>query len=85
MPIRVSYHSSLGGVDFLGLRHSPTGAVEIVYDDGVKRRLVWRVQSKVRESLIDEALRRAVNQPRVVSAMYSELKRRSIAIEAVAV
>lgn len=85
MPIRMSYHSSLGGFDFLGMRHSPSGAVEIVYDDGVKRRLVWRVQNKVRESLIDEALRRAVNQPRVVSAMYSELKRRSIAIEAVAV
>lgn len=85
MPIRMSYHSSLGGFDFLGLRKSPTGAVEIIYDDGVKRRMVWRVQNKVRESLIDEALRRAVNQPRVLSAMYSELKRRSIAIEAVAV
>jgi hypothetical protein len=79
----MSYHSSLGGFDFLGLRKSPTGAVEIVYDDGVKRRMVWRVQSKVRDGLIDEALSRAVNQPRVLAAMYSELKRRSIAIEAV--
>ncbi|MCB2128088.1 MAG: hypothetical protein KDE03_03170 [Rhodobacteraceae bacterium] len=81
----MSYHSSLGGFDFLGLRKSPTGAVEIVYDDGVKRRMIWRVQSKVRDSLIDEALSRAVNQPRVLAAMYSELKRRSISIEAVAV
>ncbi|MGB3313929.1 MAG: hypothetical protein WBB85_05920 [Albidovulum sp.] len=85
MPLQTSYHSSFGGFDFLGLRKSPAGAVEIVYDDGVKRRLVWRVQSQVRESLIDEALRRAVAQPRVLSAMYTELKRRSIAIEAVAV
>ena len=85
MPVRMSYHSSLGGFDFLGLRKSPTGAVEIVYDDGVKRRMIWRVQSKVRDSLIDEALSRAVNQPRVLAAMYSELKRRSISIEAVAV
>ena len=85
MPVRMSYHSSLGGFDFLGLRKSPTGAVEIVYDDGVKRRMIWRVQSKVRDSLIDEALSRAVNQPQVLAAMYSELKRRSISIEAVAV
>lgn len=78
------YHSSLGGFDSLGLRRSPTGAVEIVYDDGVARRLVWRVISQAQESAIGEVLRYAVNQTRVLPALYRELKRRSIAIEAIA-
>jgi hypothetical protein len=81
----MSYHSSLGGFDYLGLRKSPSGAVEIVYDDGVKRRMIWRVRSHSHENAIRDALRVAVNQTRVLPALYSELKRRSIAIEAVAI
>lgn len=84
MPLPISYHSSFGGFDYLGLRKGKTGAVEIVYDDGVKRRLVWRVSTQAKESVLGEALRTAVNQPRVLQALYAELKRRSIAIEAVA-
>lgn len=83
MPLQ-SYHSSLGGFDMLGLRKGPSGVVEIIYDDGVRRRMVWRVRSQAKESVIAEALRRAVNQTRVLPALYSELKRRSIAIEAIA-
>ncbi|MCB2111083.1 MAG: hypothetical protein H6895_08770 [Defluviimonas sp.] len=83
MPVH-SYHSSLGGFDVLGLRSNPGGAVEIVYDDGVRRRLVWRVRSQAKESVIRDALRHAVNQTRVLPALYAELKRRSIAIEAIA-
>ncbi|MDW4548548.1 hypothetical protein R5H32_04195 [Defluviimonas sp. D31] len=84
MPIQMSYHSSLGGFDYLALRRAPSGAVEIVYDDGVKRRMVWRVRSQAQENVIGDVLRHAVNQTRVLPALYSELKRRSIAIEAVA-
>ena len=84
MPLPISYHSSFGGFDYLGLRKGKTGAVEIVYDDGVKRRLVWRVSTQAKESVLGEALRTAVNQPRMLQALYAELKRRSIAIEAVA-
>lgn len=84
MPLPISYQSSLGGFDYLGLRKGKTGAVEIVYDDGVKRRMVWRVRSQAKESVLGDALRSAVNQPRVLQALYAELKRRSIAIEAVA-
>ena len=84
MPLPISYHSSFGGFDYLGLRKGKTGAVEIVYDDGVKRRLVWRVSTQAKESVLGEALRTAVNQARVLQALYAELKRRSIAIEAVA-
>ncbi|HQU67758.1 MAG TPA: hypothetical protein PLI43_06125 [Albidovulum sp.] len=84
MPLPITYQSSFGGFDYLGLRKGKTGAVEIVYDDGVKRRLVWRVSTQAKESVLGDALRNAVNQPRVLQALYAELKRRSIGIEAVA-
>ncbi len=84
MALPISYHSSFGGFDYLGLRIGKTGGVEIVYDDGVKRRMVWRVRSQAKESALGDALKRAVDQPRVLPALYAELKRRSIAIEAVA-
>ncbi|WP_126977232.1 hypothetical protein [Frigidibacter oleivorans] len=83
----ITFHSPLGGFDFLGLRRARDGqGFEIVYDDGVTRRMVWRVQSEGRraEAMLGEALRSAVNKPRVLPALYSELKKRSIAIEAVA-
>ena len=79
------YHSSSGGFDFLGLRQGRSGGIEIVYDDGVTRRLVFRVvDSRYDTNEIGDALRSAVNQTRVLPALYSELKKRAIAIEAVA-
>ena len=57
--------------------------MEIVYDDGVARRLVWRVASSSAEELIGDALRLAVEQVRVLPALYTELKKRAIAIDAV--
>lgn len=78
------FHSTRGGFDFLGLRKGRGGAVEIVYDDGVARRLVWRVSGPANEHHLTDALSRAVNTTRVVSALYAELRSRSIAIEAVA-
>ena len=85
MPNQSFFHSSSGGFDFLGLRTSPAGKIEIVYDDGVKRRMVWRVQSDSNVGRIGDALRSAVNKPRVLQALYSELKKRSIAIDVVSV
>lgn len=78
------FHSSSGGFDFLGLRKSRSGDVEIVYDDGVARRMVFRVSGSPNPADLGEALRRAVNQTRVLPALYSEMKKRAIAIEAVA-
>ena len=52
------FHSPSGGFDFLGLRKGRRGGVEIVYDDGVARRMVWRVQGRASESQIGEALAR---------------------------
>jgi hypothetical protein len=78
-----SFHAPEGGV-FLGLRQGRSGASEIVYDDGVARRLIWRVSSTdSRPEDIDAALRVAVGNVRVVPTLYAELKKRSIAIEAV--
>jgi hypothetical protein len=59
--------------------------MEIVYDDGVARRLVWRVATPGAElRRIGEALAAAVDHLSVVAALYSELKKRSISIESVA-
>ena len=82
MASQSTYHSALGGADFLGLRTTPRG-MEIVYDDGVARRLVWRVASSSAEELIGDALRVAVEQVRVLPALYTELKKRAIAVDAV--
>ena len=78
------YHKPAGGGDFLGLRTSPLGRTEIVYDDGAARRLVWRVAEGANARQIGDALESAVRQARVVPALYAELKKRSIAIEAIA-
>jgi hypothetical protein len=83
MPSQTTFHS-LGGYDFLGYRKAPSGAVEIVYDDGARRRMIWRVATRVSERMIGDALAVAVNQARVLPALYAELKKRSIAIEAIA-
>jgi hypothetical protein len=80
-----AYHSSRGGCDFLGLRRNRQGAMEIVYDDGVARRLVWRVASpEANAQRIGEALRAAVDHLRVIPALHAELKKRAIAIETIA-
>ncbi|SIS73167.1 hypothetical protein [Phaeovulum vinaykumarii] len=78
-----AFHSA-SGVDFLGLRAARSGdGLEIVYDDGVARRMVWRVRAGASEGQLADALARAVNGPRVVPALYTELRRRAIAVEAV--
>ena len=78
---QTSFHAPNGGADFLGWRKSRTGATEIVYDDGVTRRMVWRVAGSTNEARIVEALRVSVASLRVVPTLYDELKKRAIAIE----
>lgn len=86
MGIQATFHAPHGGADFLGIRRSRSGTTEIVYDDGVARRMVWRVapSATADEARITEALRVAVGRVRVVPALYDELKKRAIAIERVA-
>ena len=83
MPADAIFHSPSGGFDRLGLRRGQGGAVEIVYDDGVRRRQVWRVRPDAAEAPLREALRNAVRQTRVLPALYAELRKRSISIDAV--
>jgi hypothetical protein len=82
MAQNLAFHSTCGGYDFLGLRKTSRGTTEIVYDDGVKRRMIWKVSGyEVNEARLCDALRLAVNNVRVIPALYQELKKRSIAIE----
>ncbi len=80
-----TFHSSHGSGHFLGLRQARGGGgVEIVYDDGVARRLIWRVKTPgANVTRIGEAMRVAVDHLRVVPALQNELRKRAISIEAV--
>jgi len=79
-----TFHSPHGEMVFLGLRKNRAGATEIVYDDGVARRMVWRVTvAPTDEGCIPDALARALSYSRVIPALYAELKKRAIQVEAV--
>lgn len=79
-----AFHAPNGGGDFLALRKNRLGVTEIIYDDGVARRIVWRIETPdPNEDRISDALRVAVGARRVVPALYLELKNRAIAIEQV--
>lgn len=82
---QATFHAPHGGADFLGWRKARSGVTEIVYDDGVTRRMIWRVAgTSPNERRLSEALRVAVGAVRVVPTLYEELKRRAIAIERIA-
>ncbi len=82
---QAAFHAPHGGADFLAMRINRSGATEIVYDDGVARRIIWRVDAEtVSEDRLSDALRVAVGALRVVPALYDELKKRAIAVERVA-
>ena len=83
MGLQTTFHAPNGGAYFLGWRKGRNGATEIVYDDGVTRRMVWRVADAGNEARIVEALRVSVASLRVVPTLYDELKKRAIAIERV--
>lgn len=81
---QASFHAPHGGADFLGWRKR-AGMTEIVYDDGVARRMVWRVYGdRADERRLSDALQAAVGSLRVIPTLYDELKKRAIAIERVA-
>lgn len=82
---QASFHAAHGGADFLGWRKTRAGTTEIIYDDGVARRMVWRVSDRdPSEARLSDALRAAVDSLKVVPSLYDELKKRAIAIERVA-
>ncbi len=78
---QATFHAPHGGADFLGWRKR-AGTTEIVYDDGVARRMVWRVAGeRMDEGRLSDALQAAVGAIRVVPTLYDELKKRAISIE----
>ena len=86
MGIQTLFHAPHGGADFLGWRKR-AGMTEIVYDDGVTRRMIWRVAAGAAsgvEAGISDALRVAVGARRIVPTLYDELKKRAIAVEKIA-
>ncbi len=66
---QTAFHAPYGGTVFLGFRKNRAGTTEIVYDDGVSRRLVWRVtQALSDEGRLSDALSR-VRKPAAFSAV----------------
>ncbi len=79
---QATFHAPHGGADFLAMRTNRHGTTEIVYDDGVARRIIWRVDAgSFTEDRLSDALRVAVGSLRVVPALYDELRKRAIAVE----
>ncbi|MBJ2151876.1 hypothetical protein [Paracoccus sp. IB05] len=75
------FHAPRGCSDFLGWRRRGD-AVEVVYDDGAARHMIWRVEAgEGFEEQLSDALQVAVEQPRIVLALYAELNKRAIAVE----
>ncbi|MGQ0566668.1 MAG: hypothetical protein ACT4OK_16615 [Gemmobacter sp.] len=70
------------GAQFLGFRRTRQGATEVVYDDGVSRRMVWQVDGSD-EARLSDALSEAVGALRIVPALMTELKKRAIQVERV--
>lgn len=85
MGLQATFHAPQGGADWLGWRRTRAGVTEIVYDDGVARRITWRVASPdPSEARLTDALRVAARSLRVVPTLQDELKKRAIAIERIA-
>ena len=83
---QAGFHAPNGGAQFLGFRKVRNGGIEVVFDDGVSRRMIWRVANQhVNEAHLSEALRHAVTALRVVPAIIAEAAKRAIALERVTV
>jgi hypothetical protein len=81
MGIQTGFHAP-NGAQFLGFRKARSGATEVVYDDGVNRRMVWQVDG-CDEARLSDALSEAVGAPRIVPALMTELRKRAIQVERV--
>ncbi|MFT7059697.1 MAG: hypothetical protein ACJASV_002208 [Pseudorhodobacter sp.] len=82
MGYQSAFHAPNGGADFLGFRKTRAGTTEVIYDDGVSRRMVWLVSgTQVNEAQLSDALSHAVGALRIVPALIAEMNKRSIALE----
>lgn len=86
MGYQTGFHAPNGGADFLGFRKTRAGATEVIYDDGVSRRMVWRVAgTQVNEAQLSAGLSHAVGALKIVPALIAEMSKRAIALERVGV
>jgi len=70
------------GAQFLGYRKARDGRTEVIFDDGVSRRMVWRLSdAEVDEARLSDALSEAVGALRIVPALMTELRRLAIQVE----
>jgi hypothetical protein len=84
MATSLTMHGAAGRPDFLGLRRGPRGQTEIVYDAGVRARMVLRLTGEAAdERSLRDAMRHAIDQPRVFPALLAELRARAIAVEVI--
>ncbi len=76
------FHAPKGGNSFLGYRRTRMGRTEVIYDDGLNHRTVWRLDpGPVDEVGLADALERAVGAPWVLSALMAELKKHAISLD----
>jgi hypothetical protein len=92
MGVQTCFHA-VEGHEFLGLRISRKGELEIVYDNGPKLRKIWRVLggdhcdgpnsdlTPADEARLTDALRIAVCAARVLPTLHVELKKRALVLE----
>lgn len=82
MGTQTTFHAPGNGMDFLGWRIGRSGSTEIVYEDGARRRTVWRVCGSAGDEIgLSEAMELAVRASRVIPALMGELKKRAIHVE----
>ena len=76
------YIHSKNGKHFLGYRTSPTGDLEVVYDQEGNFRVIFKLETGEADPnpSIQQALQQAVNAPQVIPALYDSLTRRKIKI-----
>ena len=59
----------VAGRIFWGCANRAQASTEIVYDDGVKQRLIWRVSDGAGDQVISDALQAAVGAQRVLASL----------------
>ena len=92
MGVQTSFHA-VEGHEFLGLRISRRGQLEVVYDNGPSLRKIWRVSGGTDtdgpsrdltpddEARLTDALRIAARASRVMPTLHVELKKRALVLE----
>lgn len=77
------FHAPGSGAEFLGWRKDRVGRTEIVFDDCIRTRMIWRADFQGNaDQRLDEALSQAVTagRERMIPTLFEELRKRAILI-----